>query len=168
MPRALLFALTVALLGSTSAALGAVDHRYWPRIDGVHKQAHTRSATFEGTDRSDELLGGHGSDRLRGHAGSDVLWGDHKPGGQPTSQRDRLYGGAGTDFIYGSHGRNRIYGGRGNDVISAHYGRGTIDCGPGRDIYHVPRSLKRRYRVRNCEKVDRRPESRRGPLKPLR
>jgi hypothetical protein len=49
-----------------------------------------------------------------------------------------------------------------------HYGRGLVDCGPGRDIYHVARSRRKRYRFRNCEKVDYRPESVRGePLKPL-
>ena len=79
-----------------------------------------------------------------------------------------IYGGDGTDFIYGSHGHNTIYAGAGNDVISVHYGRGVVDCGPGRDIYHVARSRRKKYRFRNCEKVDYRPESvRGGPLKPL-
>jgi len=72
------------------------------------------------------------------------------------------------DFIFGSHGHNTIAAGAGNDVISVHYGRGVVDCGPGRDIYHVARSRKSKYKFRNCEKVDYRPESvRGGPLKPL-
>ena len=57
--------------------------------------------------------------------------------------------------------------GAGNDVISIHYGRGTLDCGPGRDVYHVARTRKAKYKIRNCEKVDYRPESQRGALKPL-
>jgi len=168
MLRSLLALTLAAVLGAASLASAAADKRYWPRIGGVHKQAHAKPASYKGTSRSDKLLGGHGSDTLSGRGGSDVLWGDHKPSGQPASQRDTMYGGDGTDFIYGSHGHNRISAGPGNDAISAHYGRGSIDCGPGRDIYHVPKSLKGRYKVRNCEKVDRRPESKRGPLKPLR
>ena len=155
-------------LGLISAAWGKADHSYWPKIDGKFKKAGSHSVTYIGGERSDELLGHHGSDVLRGMGDRDVLWGDWDGTGQPTSQVDRIYGGAGTDFIYGSHGRNRLYGGSGNDMIYAHYGRGTIDCGPGRDIYHVPISLKKAYKVVNCEKVDRRSESQRGGgLKPL-
>jgi hypothetical protein len=164
LPTAVLLALAIPPL-----AAGKADHQHWPKVDGRFRQEHHgRSVTFYGTDRNDELLGHHGSDVLRGRGGSDILWGDYAAGGQPTGQRDRIYGGGGTDFIYASHGRNVIYGGAGNDAISAHYGRGIIDCGPGNDIYHVPKSLKRAYKVRNCEKVDRRPESKRGGgLKPL-
>ncbi len=160
----------VALLGIAAVASGAADKRYWPKIDGVHKQSNTsKSVTYDGTDRSDKLLGGHGSDTLRGHRQSDVIWGDHKPSGQPTSQRDKLYGGGGTDFIYGSHGHNRIYAGAGNDAVSVHFGRGVLDCGPGRDIYHVARTRRRDWTFRNCEKVDYRSERQRGGgLKPLR
>ena len=170
MPRIVLPLTLLALLALGSAAFGAADKRHWPRIDGKFRMAKgAGSVTFKGTARSDKLLGSHGSDTLSGRGDSDVLWGDHNPSGQPTSQRDTIYGGDGSDFIYASHGRNRISGGRGNDAISAHYGRGTIDCGPGRDIYHVPRSLRGRYKIKNCEKVDRRPESKRGGgLKPLR
>ena len=146
-----------------------VSHAHWPSIDGKLKKAVGRAVTFLGTDRSDELLGHHWSDTLIGKQQSDVLWGDWKGGAdQPTNQRDEIHGGDGTDFIYGSHGRNVIRGGAGNDAISVHYGRGRVDCGPGRDIYHVARSRKRRYKFRNCEKVDYRTESQRGGgLKPL-
>ena len=97
-----------------------------------------------------------------------VLWGDHGPSGQPTSQNDLIYGGSGNDFIYGSHGRNAIYGGKGNDAISVHYGRGLVDCGPGRDIYHVARSIKKSDRFVHCEKVDYPSERQRGGgLRPL-
>lgn len=174
--------LITALLGSLAVApsasaghmpgspcRGCASHEYWPTIDGVFLKAKNQSVTYRGTSRSDELLGHHGSDFLYGGAGSDVLWGDWQGPGNTEAQHDTIHGGAGTDFIYASHGRNVIRGGRGNDAISAHFGRGIIDCGPGRDIYHVPRSRKGKYRVKNCEKVDRRSERQRGGgLKPLR
>jgi RTX calcium-binding nonapeptide repeat (4 copies) len=160
-----------ALLGAGYATAGCTncaDHKYWPRIDGVFKkQSGNGPVTYTGTSRSDELLGHHGSDTLRGRDGSDVLWGDWDPKGQPSTQTDTIYGAGGTDFIYGSHGRNVILAGAGNDVVSIHYGRGSLDCGPGRDIYHVARTRKKGYKIRNCEKVDYRPESQRGALKPL-
>jgi Ca2+-binding RTX toxin-like protein len=143
------------------------DHKYWPKVNGVFKKAGEGSVTYVGTSRSDELLGHHGNDTLRGGGANDILWGDWDPKGQPTTQSDVIYGGDGTDFIYGSHGRSSIYAGAGNDVISIHYGRGSLDCGPGRDIYHVARTRKKDYKIRNCEKVDYRPESQRGALKPL-
>jgi Ca2+-binding RTX toxin-like protein len=145
------------------------SHAHWPEIDGVIQAATDGRRRLVGTRRSDELLGQHGSDVLLGMGGSDVVWGDSRPSGQPAGQRDLIRGGGGRDFIYASHGRNRIYGGRGNDAISAHFGRGLIDCGPGRDIYHVARSRRDDWRVRNCERVDYRSERQRGGgLKPLR
>jgi hypothetical protein len=169
---ALLASLCVIPLASANHIPGSscsdcASHKYWPTITGKIKKAHNRSVEYRGTNKPDELLGHHGSDFISGRGGSDVLWGDWQGPGNTEAQSDTIYGGDGGDFIFGSHGRNVIRGGRGNDVISAHYGRGIIDCGPGRDIYHVPKSLKGRYKVRNCEKVDRRPESKRGPLKPL-
>ncbi len=100
------------------------------------------------------LYGGHGDDViLAGNAG-DVLWGDFKPSGQPTSQRDALVGGPGSDFIYAGHGRNLISGGAGMDIIHGHFGRGVIDCGPGRDIVYIKR--RHQYKLRRCEVVSRR------------
>jgi hypothetical protein len=156
-----------AVAGAGAGCTNCSDHQYWPKIDGAFKKAGSGRVTYVGTDRSDELLGHHGSDKLTGGDANDVLWGDWDPAGQPTTQKDVIDGGAGTDFIYGSHGTNTIDAGAGNDVISIHYGRGSLDCGPGRDIYHVARSRKKGYKIRNCEKVDYRPESKRGALKPL-
>jgi hypothetical protein len=163
-----------AVAGATHAPGGGcgdcAGHRYWPKVDGVFKQARPGAAgvTYTGTSRSDELLGHHGSDTVRGGASNDILWGDWAPKNQPDSHKDVIDGGDGTDFIYGSHGRNTIDAGAGNDVISVHYGRGSVDCGAGRDIYHVARSRRKAYRFRNCEKVEYRPESvRGGPMKPL-
>jgi Ca2+-binding RTX toxin-like protein len=161
----------LAALAANYASAGCTncsDHAYWPKIDGLFKKKNgNESVTYKGTSRSDELLGHHGSDTLSGRDGSDVLWGDWDPKGQPGTQTDTIFGGEGTDFIYGSHGTNKIEAGPGNDVISIHYGRGTLDCGPGRDIYHVARTRKSKYKITNCEKVDYRPESQRGALKPL-
>ena len=48
------------------------DHKYWPTIDGLLKRAKNGlSVTFNGTSRSDELLGHHGSDVLRGRRRAD-------------------------------------------------------------------------------------------------
>ncbi len=172
MTRFIVLAVLVGLLGAVPLAFagGKADHKYWPTIDGeLRKAKGGKSTTYQGTPRNDELLGHHGSDKLYGHDGSDVLWGDWDPKGQPGRQRDLIDGGNGTDFIYASHGHNRILGGAGNDAISAHYGHGTIDCGPGRDIYHVPKTRKNKYKVKNCEKVERRGEKKRGGgLKPLK
>lgn len=168
-PRSTLFVLALvgAFLTVGAVAAGKASHEYWPKIDGVHKQAKGKAVTYYGTAKSDELLGRHGSDTLKGRGGSDVLWGDWDPKGQPSTQHDTIEGEGGTDFIYGSHGRNTIRAGAGNDVISVHYGRGFLNCGPGRDIYHVPKSRKGKWTIKNCEKVEYRPESKRGALKPL-
>ena len=146
------------------------DHSAWPRIDIENAKRADKEGTtrLNGTEANDQLMGHHDSDVLKGFGGSDILWGDFDPNNQPKSQRDRIRGGAGSDFIYGSHGRNVIFGGPGNDAISVHYGRGVVDCGAGRDIYHVARSRKRKYKFRNCEKVEYRTESQRGGgLRPL-
>jgi Ca2+-binding RTX toxin-like protein len=117
----------------------------------MHKQ--DESGTLEGTERSDELLGGHGDDRLDGGPAADVLWGDYKPGGQPTSQWDHLDGGEGNDFIYASHGRNTIAAGPGKDTIHAHYGRGVIDCGGGADVLYISHKSKKNYKISHCETI---------------
>jgi Ca2+-binding RTX toxin-like protein len=173
MPRFLLpLVLLVALVVAVPAAActgNCASHQEWPNISGkLKKKSGGGNATFKGGKRNDELLGHHGDDVLSGRGGSDVLWGDHDPAGQPSSQHDLIQGGDGNDFIYGSHGRNVIYAGAGNDAISVHYGRGIVDCGPGRDIYHVAKSIKRKYKFKHCEKVDYRSERQRGGgLRPL-
>jgi Ca2+-binding RTX toxin-like protein len=100
-----------------------------------------------------ELLGGHGNDTLYAGPSGDVLWGDFKPSGQPTAQRDSIFGGAGRDFIYASHGYNAIAAGAGDDWIKAHYGSGTIDCGPGVDLLYISRKAQRGYRITGCETI---------------
>lgn len=152
-------ALAAAAALLTTAATAAVapaktSHEGWPKIDGIlkmHKQ--DESAAIRGTERSDELLGGHGNDTLYGREAADVLWGDYKPGGQPASQFDHIYGADGDDFIYASHGRNTIDGGPGKDTIRAHFGRGAIDCGPGQDTLFVSHKARKAYKIKNCETI---------------
>jgi hemolysin type calcium-binding protein len=103
-----------------------------------------------------ELLGGHGNDTIHAGPWGDVIWGDHKPSGQPTAQRDVLVGGAGRDFIYASHGTNTIDAGAGDDWLKAHFGRGTIDCGPGSDLLYISRRAQRRFSIRGCERISHR------------
>jgi Ca2+-binding RTX toxin-like protein len=138
-------------------------HDFWPEIrraDVRIAPAPDRDATLRGRpDRSNELLGAHGSDRLTGGDEADVIWGDHLPSGQPTGQWDRIEGGDGGDFIYSSHGRNTIDAGPGNDAIKVRYGRGVLNCGPGRDVVHVPRSRRRNWTFRNCERFEYRTEA---------
>jgi hypothetical protein len=100
-----------------------------------------------------ELLGGHGNDTIHAGPNGDVLWGDYKPSGQPTGQRDVIVGGTGRDFIYASHGTNTIAAGAGNDWLKAHFGRGKIDCGPGRDVLYISRKAQRKYKISGCETI---------------
>ncbi len=171
---AVLAALSLTTVASASHIPGmpckdCASHAQWPTIDGLLLKAPSNQVVkYVGTARSDELLGHFKSDRLYGKDGSDVLWGSWQGIGQPLDQRDYISGGGGSDFIYAGHGHNTVYGGAGNDAISIHYGRGVLDCGPGRDIYHVARTRRRGYKIRNCEKVDYRTEQQRGGgLRPL-
>jgi len=116
--------------------------------DNCRDVVHVSSAA-----RHNELLGGHGSDTIHAGPWGDVLWGDYKPGGQPSGQFDRLSGGPGRDFIYASHGYNVIRSGGGRDVIHAHFGRGRINCGHGDTILYVSRQSRRRYHLTSCERV---------------
>ena len=100
-----------------------------------------------------ELLGGHGSDTIYAGPWGDVLWGDYKPSGQNSTQRDTLVGSSGNDFIYSSHGVNAIVGGGGNDWIKAHFGSGSIDCGGGRDKLFISRRAQRHFTIRGCETI---------------
>ena len=140
-------------------AFGKASHEGWPKIDGVlTMHTHDRNGHMSGTERSDELLGGHGDDTIEGHGASDVIWGDYKPCCQPTGQHDELHGGPGRDHIYASHGWNRISGGPQRDLIHGHFGRGVIDCGGGRDKVYLSHRSRPRYRLRHCEAIDYRPE----------
>ena len=140
---------------------GGMDSRY--SCDGIHKRGkcqrhfrkHKKGKGRVMTSRAvhNELLGGHGNDTIFAGRWGDVIWGDYKPSGQPSTQRDRLTGGDGRDFIYASHGWNTIKAGGGNDWIKAHYGRGIIDCGGGKDLLYVSRRAQKHYKIRRCERI---------------
>jgi Ca2+-binding RTX toxin-like protein len=108
---------------------------------------------MSGRSGHNELLGGHGNDTIHAGPWGDVIWGDYKPSGQPTTQRDVLVGGAGRDFIYAGHGHSVIHAGGGNDWIKAHFGYGYIDCGGGTDTLYVSRRAQKRFTIRHCERI---------------
>ncbi len=174
-------AALLLVLASAATVYGDASHEGWPTNKCNYRTApdHTgarhgrgpgcgvyrshnedQNGVLEGTGEIDELLGGHGDDLIYGRGAGDVIWGDFRPSDQPASQIDKLYGGDGNDFIYVSHGTNRVFGGDGNDTIRAHYGRGgTIDCGSGNDRLHLSHRSERRYdSVKNCERIDNKPE----------
>ena len=140
---------------------GGRDRRY--SCDAIHKRGkcHRRFVRLRGTHARvmtsrhghNELLGGHGSDTIYAGPWGDVLWGDYKPSGQNSTQRDTLVGSSGNDFIYSSHGVNAIVGGGGNDWIKAHFGSGSIDCGGGRDTLFISRRAQRHFTIRGCEAI---------------
>ena len=157
MRSVLFFAVSIVLLPAVCAVAGAnTSHEGWPRINGdlkMHKADQSGPLHATKKRRHNELLGGHGNDVIRAGRAGDVLWGDYKPGGQPTSQHDRLFGGPGRDIVYASHGTNSILGRGGNDVIHAHFGSGLIDCGRGTDTLFVSRAAQKRYTIRGCERI---------------
>lgn len=145
---------------------GGTDASY--SCDGVNKRGACQARFVADGDRRvmtdraghNKLLGGHGSDKIHAGPWGDVIWGDYKPSGQPTSQRDTLTGGAGNDFIYASHGLNRIHGGAGNDKIRVNFGHGTVDCGPGTDTLYAGRRARRKYKITGCEHITRKTSGR--------
>ena len=154
--RLLTIPAAAVLALSGTAALAKTSHEGWPKINGdLKRHTNDESGTLRATKlrKHNELLGGHGSDTIYAGPWGDVIWGDYKPSGQPTTQRDRIRGGAGRDFIYAGHGWNSINAGPGNDWIKAHFGRGTIDCGPGVDALYVSRRARKHYTIRGCERI---------------
>ncbi len=144
--------------GSATRKQGCKDSSDKPSSSCKHWMEKTADGyVMRASGAHHRLYGGHGDDRIHAGNNGDVIWGDYKPSGQPTSQRDRLTGGDGPDFIYPSHGRNVVAGGAGTDVIHARFGRGTIDCGPGTDVVYVHprkrRGRKRAYKLTGCEVV---------------
>ena len=153
-------ALVAAL---ATSAIAKTSHAGWPRINGdlkMHK--NDQSGTLQATKvtKHNELLGGHGSDKLFAGKVGDVLWGDYKPGGQPTTQVDRIYGGAGKDFIYASHGTNFIHADGGADQIHAHFGHGEIWCGGGNVTLFLSHKSRKRYKLHSCERISYKTEGR--------
>ena len=72
-----IFVALIAALTVTGVAL-ATPKDDWPHRNGeLWLNTHDRDKGHTGTNRNDELLGGHGDDTLRGGWGHDVIWGDH-------------------------------------------------------------------------------------------
>ena len=164
---AVLALLAILILPATSV-FGKASHDGWPTNEcdwqdyydpgpgcGLYdSHPYDEDGTLEGTDLTDELLGGHGDDTIYGGPAGDVIWGDSKPCCQPADQFDSVYGGGGGDYIYASHGTNYIDAGAGNDVVHAHFGRGgSVNCGPGGDLLFLSHRSEPHYRVRGCERI---------------
>lgn len=151
LPLALLLAGLVA-----TPALASTSHAGWPPIDRANLQINKTDANTTLTGHPgvhNELLGGNGSDTLNGGNAGDVLWGDYKPGDQPTTQVDRINAGTGKDFIYASHGINYINTGGGGDVIHAHYGSGRIHCGSKTDLVYISHKSLSHYKLTGCKRI---------------
>jgi Ca2+-binding RTX toxin-like protein len=154
--RLLIFLLGLSgVLVFAATSVAKTSHAGWPKINGelqMHKA--DQSGVLSGVrDRHNELLGGHGHDDIRAGNAGDVLWGDYKPGGQPTTQVDRITGGRGKDFIYASHGRNIITTGRGRDVVHAHFGRGVIRCGSSKATVFISHRSRKHYKLHGCRHI---------------
>ena len=56
----------IVVLACTGVALGKASHKGWPEIDEeLEMHSYDGDGHMFGTDRSDELLGGHGNDTIR-------------------------------------------------------------------------------------------------------
>ena len=151
-------ALTATLLATPLAAVATAQkasHKGWPKIDGkLIINRDDQETPLVGTkDKHNELLGGHGDDTITAGDVGDVIWGDYKPSGQPTTQRDVLTGGPGKDHIYASHGTNTITSGGGADQIHAHFGRGTITCANKKPLIFLSHRSQKKYKLRGCTRI---------------
>jgi hypothetical protein len=150
----LLTALLAAAAAVAAVAAASTSHAGWPVFG--HRQINKADANITlnavpGV--HNELLGGNGDDTINGSNVGDVLWGDYKPGNQPTTQVDHINAGTGKDFIYASHGTNIIYTGGGGDVVHAHYGRGQIHCGSARDLVYLSHASRPHYKLFGCKRI---------------
>jgi Ca2+-binding RTX toxin-like protein len=145
-----------ALLTPLAVAQASTSHAGWPVILRQNEQINHNDLNETLTGRQgvhNELLGGNGNDTLIAGNIGDVLWGDYKPGNQPTTQVDTMTGGAGNDFFYASHGTNIISTGGGMNIVHAHYGRGTITCGSASDIVYLSHKSRPDYKLIGCKHI---------------
>jgi hypothetical protein len=156
-PVAVAILATAALgAGMVSGSFASTSHAGWPEIDGdlkMHSNDQDGQLAATKLDKHNELLGGHGDDVIRAGKVGDVLWGDYKPGGQPTSQRDVIHGGPGKDFIYASHGHNDIWSHGGADQIHVHFGRGTVHCANSKPTVFISHKARKHYKLRGCKHI---------------
>ena len=150
-----LLALATLCTGTAADAAKKASHKEWPKITGkliIHK--HDEETPLRGVrTKHNELLGGHGNDTIIAGVAGDVMWGDYKPSGQPTTQRDVITGGPGRDHIYASHGTNTIVTTGGADWVHAHFGRGSITCTTKQPLIFLSHRSKPRYKLRGCTRI---------------
>jgi len=157
--RTLTIATLAAGLLSTSIvaiapAQNKASHKGWPKIDRLVIHSGDESTPIVGrTGKHNEMLGGHGDDTITAADIGDVIWGDYKPSGQPTTQRDVLTGGPGKDHIYASHGTNIIVTKGGADQIHAHYGRGSITCTTAKPLVFLSHRSQKKYKLHGCKRI---------------
>jgi len=147
--------LLLPALVAVAPAQKKASHKEWPKIDGkLIVNRNDRETPLQGLrHKHNELLGGHGDDTITAGAIGDVMWGDYKPSGQPTTQRDVINGGPGKDHIYASHGTNTITSGGGADWIHAHFGRGTITCANSKPLIFLSHRSQRHYKLHGCTRI---------------
>lgn len=100
---------------------------------GIRYTAPESGGVKSGTERNDNLNGGHGSDRLYGLGGDDAFWADQNAEEGGFDATDLIEGGAGNDVIYGGRGVNRLIGGPGDDFVQGGAARNVLIGGSGND-----------------------------------
>jgi len=141
-------------LVAIAPAADKASHKGWPKIDRLVIHENDESTPRVGTKgKHSEMLGGHGDDTITAGDIGDVIWGDYKPSGQPTTQRDVLTGGPGKDHIYASHGTNIIVSKGGADQIHAHFGRGSITCTNAKPLVFLSHRSQKQYKLHGCKRI---------------
>ena len=147
--------LLIPTVAAVAPAAQKASHKEWPKIDGkLIINRNDQETPLQGlTTKHNELLGGHGDDTITAGDVGDVMWGDYKPSGQPTTQKDVIKGGPGKDHIYASHGTNTITSGGGADWIHAHFGRGTITCANKKPLIFLSHRSQKKYKLHGCTRI---------------
>jgi ELWxxDGT repeat protein len=99
-------------------------------------QALSGQDTVDGGKGNDTIDGSEGDDRLTGNAGNDSLIGGN---GNDTltgdGGNDHLNGGNGSDVLNAGNGSDRLTGGEDNDLLDGGIGNDTLDGGNGDDTF---------------------------------
>jgi Ca2+-binding RTX toxin-like protein len=91
----------------------------------------SKSATFDGGDGGDNLIGGFSADVIHGGNGDDNVMGESGPG---SGGNDQLFGDAGDDSVAGGPGNDTVDGGAdGDDNVVGGPGTDTVTGGDGND-----------------------------------